>query len=327
MVAAACTGSPSPPVPTPTPTVTDEPAPSGVAVAVVLPPADDPASSTFVDVEERLDDLASSRIGDVAGVRAVAVDDADFLPDTAALLADAGTDLVCVLGTDGVRTVLDLADRYPASRFCALGDLRDELPANVDVFEVAHEELGHALGTAAAGLTAGAPVGIVIGDDDAERTRRRSGARAALATSSVVIDAAVDGAESAADLVAAANDADESLAVVLLDTASTSIAAATAGSARWWIGPAGLTADDPAALRWGLRADVVVGAAVDRLVLPDEPDLPTRLGFAQELFSIRYDDQVPDEVRDAVRVVADELARGVRDPLAAVTDVPDGSSP
>lgn len=318
----ACTGSDPTPTPTPTPTSTDEPAPSGVEVAVVLPPADGPTSLTLVDVEERLEDLAAERVGDVARIRTVTVDDAGFVPDTAALLADGGADLVCVLGTEGARVVADLASRFPASRFCAIGELAGERPENVDLFDLAHEELGHVLGSAAALLAGGDAVGVVLAGDTDERTRRRAGARAALASSSVVVDGSVADVAEATELVASIEEAGTELAVVLIDTASTSVAEVLSRAAPIPVGPAGLATDIPASVRWSVRVDAIVGAAVDRVVSPDDPDLPTRLGFAQRVFAIGFEDEVTDEVRSAIEVVADELARGVRDPLSAVAGDP-----
>jgi hypothetical protein len=90
-------------------------------VAVVLPSPDDPRAVAFLDPAGELDALVEGRVGDVAAARTVVPDDADFVVDVAALLADGGTDLVCVLGGDGVRAALSLADRFPATRFCALG--------------------------------------------------------------------------------------------------------------------------------------------------------------------------------------------------------------
>jgi hypothetical protein len=322
LLLAACTTTAPTPDPEPTPTPTDEPAPSGVDVAVVLPPAEDPTSLTLLDVDERLEGLAAERIGDVARIRAITVDDAGFVPDTAALLADAGADLVCVLGTDGADVVVDLAARFPAARFCATGDPAVERPDNVDLFDLAHEELGHVLGTGAALLADGGPVGVVLGGDTDERVRRRAGARAALATSSVVLDGTVADVPDAAELVDVVGETESGLAVVLLDTASTSLAEVLSTAAPQQLTPAGLATDTPATVRWSVRVDAIVGAAVDRVVAPDETDRPDRLGFAQRTFAISFQDEVPIAVRDALQVVADELARGVRDPLAAVAADP-----
>jgi hypothetical protein len=317
VLAAACTGSEPPPSPEPDPTPAEEPAPSGVDVAVVLPPEGDPTSLALVDAEARLDDLAEDRVGDVARIRTVRVDDADFVPDTAALLADGGSDLVCVLGNGGQQVVADLASRFPATRFCAVGGPDPDGPRNVDAFEVAHEELGHVLGTAAALLAAERPVGIVLGDETDERARRRAGAVAALDGAELAVDTAVAGPDEAADLVAALSDAPP-LGVVLLDTTSAALTEALQEAAPLRVAPAGTAAEPPATVRWSIRIDTIVGAAVDRVVVPDEPEPLLRLGFAQQLFSLSFEAAVPEEVADAVEVVADELARGVRDPLTPV---------
>jgi hypothetical protein len=323
LLVTACTTTAPTPDPTPSPSPTDEPAPSGVDVAVVLPPAEDPTSLTLLDVDERLEDLANERVGDVARIRAVTVDDAGFVPDTAALLADGGADLVCVLGTDGADVVVDLAARFPAARFCATGDPGLERPDNVDLFDLAHEELGHVLGTGAALLAEGDGVGVVLGGDTDERVRRRAGARAALASSSVVLDGTVEDVAGATGLVDALAGPGDGLAVVLLDTSSTSLAEVLSTAAPRRLAPAGLATDTPATVRWSVRVDAIVDAAVDRVVAPDETDRPDRLGFAQRTFAISFEDDVPIAVRDTLQVVADELARGVRDPLAAVAADPE----
>jgi hypothetical protein len=91
-------------------------------VAVVLPAEGTARAAAFLAAADELAQLAEDRGGDVADVRSVVPDDPEFVPDVAALLADQGTDLVCVLGEDGVPVVLQLADRFPATRFCAIGE-------------------------------------------------------------------------------------------------------------------------------------------------------------------------------------------------------------
>ncbi len=310
LVAAACTGTGDPaPTPTPSPAESSEPTPSGVQVAVILATGGGNVLPA-VGIEERLADLAAERVGDVARIRPVVVDEPDFVPDTAALLADGGADLVCVIGGPAVRTVLDLAERFPASRFCAIGAPREDLPANVDLLELDQEALGHVLGVAAAELAGARPIGLVLGGDTEDRTRRRAGTRAALAASTVVVDAAVADVGEATDLVSGI-DEEVDPAVVIVDTSSTSVAEVVAAIAGLWIGPADLATDVSAAVTWSVRVDAIVGAAVDRLVTPDDRDLPTRLGFGEDVFALSFGEGVADPVRDAIRVAADEFARGV----------------
>jgi hypothetical protein len=326
VVLVACTGSSTPaPSPTPTPDETTEPAPSGVQVAVVMPPPEDPASGAFLDADAELAELEGERVGDVASVRAVVPDAGAFVADLAALLADQGADLVCVLGADGPRTVLDLADRFPATRFCATAAPRDGQPRNVDLFDVDHEALGHVLGASAAAAVGDGAVGLVRGDDSDDAARRREGARAALVDTAVVVDAIVrDEAETAA-LVDAIDDAD--LDLVVVDAADAAVATALAATAPRWAGPRGVAIDASAGaalVRWSLRIDVIVGLAIDRLVGNAETGLPPPLGFAEEAFTITFADDVPEEVRAATDAVADELARGVRDPLGGMPTPGDG---
>jgi basic membrane lipoprotein Med (substrate-binding protein (PBP1-ABC) superfamily) len=315
---AGCTDdAPPPPTPTPTADETTEPAPTGVRIAVVLPPRSDPASVLFADVERQLAELEAERLGDVAGVRAVVPDGEDFVVDVAALLADAGTDLVCVLGDAGLQTVLDLADRFPASRFCAVGEARENQPVNVDVFEVAHEELGHVLGVATAVAVSDAPVGLVLGGDDDARIRRRAGARAALAGVEVSLDGVVTDVAEAAELATAAGD--DTPAAIIIDVADGAVGSVLAAAAPAWIAPRGLAIEDAGGadiVRWSVGVDVIVAAALDRLLSGEPPvEGPVALGFAEGLFTLAFAEGVDDAVRAATQVAADELARGVRDPL------------
>lgn len=322
---AACTGEPVPePAPTPTAAETSEPAPTGVRVGVVLPAPTDPAAAAFHDVEDQLDVLAEERKGDIVSVRSVVPDDQGFEPDIAALLAEQGVDLICILGTDGPRTARRLADRFPATQFCALGPPRDVGPENLDLFEIAHEELGHVLGAVVDVAAAGAPVAVVLGDESEPRTRRRAGARAALAGADPLVDVVT------ADAVAAARLTEEDappLATVLVDVSDTGVAAVVAASARSWVGPEALATDanTDALLRWSLRADVVVGTAVQRLVAPSARVQPP-LGLAEDVFSLTFAGDAPDAVRSAGAVAAEEIASGVRDPLAPRTAAPPSDS-
>lgn len=324
-VLTACTEQVPEPAPSPSPEESSEPAPSGVSVAVVLVPPGGGPSLPADDVEGRLATLAAERVGDVASIRPVTVDDVDFVPDTAALLADGGTDVVCVLGGSGPRTVLDLADRFPATRFCAAGEPRDDLPANVDLFGIDHEALGHVLGVVAASLAGDRPLGVVTDDDGDERARRRTGLRAALASSALVLDAAIADVDAAAELADAVAQGDEPLAALVIDTSSTAVAELLAPAATSWIGPSDLTPDTAAAVQWSIQVDAIISAAVDRVVSPDEVDGPRVLGFAEEVFALRYEEGVPEAVRDAATVAADEIARGTRDARQSVRgpDPPD----
>lgn len=314
--ATACTGEPAPePTPTPTAEETTEPAPTGVRVGVVLPAPTDPVAVAFHDAADELDALAEERKGEVASVRAVVPDDRQFEPDIAALLAEEGADLVCVLGTDGPRTARRLADRFPATRFCALGAPRDVGPDNLDLFEIAHEELGHVLGVVVEAASPNAPVAVVVEDESDPRARRRAGARAALAGAGPLVDVVVGDAAAAAELT---DEDAPALATAIVDVSDPGVGAVVAASARSWIGPRALVveASEPRALaRWSVRADVVVGTAVQRLVDPAAAVQPP-LGFAEEVFSLTFTEDAPEAVRAASTAAADEIAQGTRDPLA-----------
>lgn len=320
LLLAACTEPPPTAGPTPPPEETPDSAPAGVDVAVVLPSSDDEAALPMLEVEEQLAELADEQVGDVAAIRPVTVDDAEFVPDTAAFLADDGADLICVFGSSGVRTVLALADRFPATRFCALGQTRDGLPANVDVFEIDHEQLGHLLGVGVGELAGDRPTGIVLDDDDEEPSSRRAGARAALVAASVAVDTTVEGAAAAVDAVEAAAAVDEELAVVLVDSPIPGVVDALAGVVDVWVGRAGLATATPPAVGWSIRADVVVADALDRLITGEEPDAAEGAGSAVGAFDFTYADAVPERVREAIEAASREFARGTRDPLSPALD-------
>lgn len=328
VIAAACTDQPEPAPPaTPPAEEAVDPAPTGVQVGVVMPARTDPASAEFHDADAQLADLAEERAGDVAGIRAVVPDEAGFEVDIAALMVEEGADLVCVLGSDGVRTARALSSRFPAARFCALGDPLAEGPDNVELFAVAHEELGHVIGIALAASARGGPVGLVLDGDRDAQMRRRAGARAALSGADVAIDAIVGDAAAAASLV---EDVPElALEILALDVTDPGPAAILAASAPTWVGPRAIAVDAPdsaALARWSLRADVVVAAAVDALVDGREPDAPP-LGFTQGLFRVTFAEDIPDAVRGAIDAAADELGRGTRDPLAPPSTSPFDADP
>lgn len=313
-VLAACTPEPVPdPSPTPTAEETSE-APSGVRVAVVLPPVGDPSAATFLDPSADLARLAEERVGDVARIEPVVLDDADFVPDTAAYLAETGADLVCLLSSDGGTAVRALADRFPATRFCAIAPARDDLPDNVDLLDIDHEALGHVLGVAAGSV--GSTVGIVLGDDAPDRIRRRDGARAALAEDEVPVDTVVTDPVGAGDLVATVAEAD--LDVLIVDGADAGVASVVAAAVPAWVGPRGVAVDasaGPAFVRWSLRADAVIGAAIDGLVGERDPDTPDVLGFDEEVFTLSFTEGIDERRRAAVVEAAEQLAAGTRDPL------------
>lgn len=272
--------------------------------------------------------MAADRLGEITELRALAPDAPVFAGDLAAKLADDGYDLVCVLGDAGTRTVLDLAARFPATRFCATGASRDDQPENVDVFDLAHEELGYVLGAAASGLADGGAVGLVRTDDRRDRLRRRDGALAALAANDVVIDGSARDLSEPDELVDAVADAE--LAVLLVDAAGTFGEAAAAAGPAAVLMPSVLTEREdvaPSAVAWTVRADVVIDAAVRRWLSGDE-DVPGLLGFEDEVFVVELDEALPAEVVATVEQLIDDFVRGVRDPLEPVPfDGPDEDGP
>jgi hypothetical protein len=304
---------PSPP-PDPTPEAAITPSPSGVRVAVVLP-EDDVASAEIEHGREALDQLAEDRTGDVAALRTVVADESVFQPDLAALLADDGHDLVCIIGQDGARTALELGDRFPATRFCAVGTPREEQPVNVDLFDVAFEELGHVLGVVAAEVAGDdGEVALVRADDRRDRARRRAGLVAGIGDTAVTVDRRASDRSDPRGLVEELEDAGPD--VTFVDAAGTVGRAVAEDAPGALIVPSMLAEDEAVAARaiatYELRPDVIVDAAVDRWL--DEDDRGDVLGFADGVFVVELADAVPEAAAAYEDAVA-ALVAGEGDPI------------
>lgn len=309
LVLAGCTGTPTPPpTPAPTPEAAPAPSPSGLRIGVVLPPADVTSEEDLDELASDLEELTAERSADVATVRTVVPDGARFSADVAGLLAADGYDLVCVLDPAGARIAQEVADRHPATRFCAVGAARDATAPNVDLLDVAHEELGHAVGTVVTVLADGGAVGLVLGDDAAERTRRAAGLRAALVGADLVLDAVASDVDldAVADLV---GDADPDVLVV--DAAGPLGGALLADGPDLSAAPATVGRTDPpvTSLTWQVRPSAIVGAVVDRLVDRGGDDVDA-LGFADGVFEVTLDAGAPDAARTALDEIVAELAGG-----------------
>jgi hypothetical protein len=316
VAATACTADEEPAPDPPPDADTEEASPGGVRVGVVLPSSDRTTSEALEVSRAQLAELEEDRLGDIAEVRAVVPDGDVFAGDLAALLADDGYDLVCLFGAGGSRTVLDLAERFPSTRFCSTGTQRDEGPANVDLFELAHEELGATLGAVAAALAGDGTVGLVRGDDRGDRADRRRGALASLAASDVVLDAALGEDQAPSELLDLAAEADPDVVVVDADDAVATAVLDTLGTRA--VGPVALDEDaTQPSVRWELRLDAVVDASVTRL-LDDEVAVPARLGLREGVFDVVIDDGLPQAVTSTFTSVRDAIAVGDRDPVAPV---------
>ncbi len=317
----ACTAGDEP-VPDPPPVVeSDEPSLGGVRVGVVLPSAERTAPEVLDAARAQLAELEEDRVGDISAVRTVVPDGDVFAGDLAALLADDGYDLVCLFGAGGSLTVLDLADRFPGIRFCSTGTAPDDAPDNVDLFELAHEELGAALGAVAATLAGDGTVGLIRGDDRGDRADRRRGALASLAASDLVLDVVLAEDQPSQELLDLAVevepdvvivDAEDDLAGVVVDTVDALA-----------LRPLAPDEDTPgAAVGWELRLDAVVDTSVARL-LDNDVVVPTRLGFGAGVFDVVIADGLPETATTTFTSVRDAIATGDRDPVAPVPSIAD----
>lgn len=298
----------------PPPAETAEPAPSGLRVAVVLAVDGDGTDTATVDqLRDRLADLDEERGPEVADLRVTVPDGPGFVGDVAALFAGDGRDLVCVLGEVPDATVVDLAGRFPETRFCAIGTTFDDLPANLQLVEVAQEELGFALGVAAAAIAGGGDVVVLSGEDRSDRVRRRAGfARAVDDASVVAIPTDGDGALDVEALTDRLDelDPDGDVAAYLVDAPPELTAQVLDrlpdGSA---IAPQRGTADLPAvAVRFQIDVAAIVGRAIERLI-DDAPADLGQVGVREGAFSFDLSD-APAEVVAAVEAARERLATG-----------------
>ncbi|MTV26560.1 BMP family ABC transporter substrate-binding protein [Nitriliruptoraceae bacterium ZYF776] len=316
----ACTDEPEEPAPTPQPEATEPTSPSGLRVGVVAPLASEVDASVLEELADGLDALASERDGEVSRVRLVEADGAAFVGDVAALLADDGADVVCVLGRQAAVVVPALADRFPATRFCAAPAALTDPPENVDATFLATDELGHVVGVAAVAMTApqGGPVetvGVVVaGTERGDPERFVAGLRAGLTGVEATLQVAVD--------EAAAVEAGQALRSAGVDAVVVDLPAVRAAAVVGELGSRvpvlasraavdGLDPDRPVAV-FGPRWSRVVAAAVDRASDADR-SVPSALGFAGEAFEVTVTDE---EVAELVAATIDDLRRGDRDPTA-----------
>jgi hypothetical protein len=316
VAAAACTADEEPAPDPPPDAEAEEASPGGARVGVVLPSADRTTPEALEVARVQLAELEEDRLGDIAAVRTVVPDDEVFAGDLAALLADDGYDLVCLFGAGGSRKVLDLADRFPSTRFCSTGTRPDDGPDTVDLFELAHEELGATLGAVAATLAGDGTVGLIRGDGRGDRADRRRGALASLAASDVVLDVALDEGQASSELLDVATEADPDVVLVDAEDAIATEVLDTLGALA--VGPVALDEDATGpAVGWELRLDAVVDASVTRLLDADVV-VPARLGFREGAFEVVIDDGLPQVVATTFASVRDAIAAGDRDPVAPV---------
>lgn len=336
-----CTAPEPPPPDDDPPTAEDETGPTRYRVGVVLNVDGGTDTADVDDLTGRLADLEDRRSSDVAEVRAVVPDAPVYALDVAAVLADDGYDLVCVLGRVVRADVADLADRYPGTRFCTVGE-DDLLPDNVTAVDLAQEELGHVLGVAAAELAAGGPVAWLIADESDARLRRAEGGAAGLAGTPAALtvvptetvdegatldldddaDVAIDLVELRDALDDLADEQDDAVAVHVVDGPASLFDDPLAELPSVPVvapGPVGRTDSVAVDVRYTIAVDAIVERALAVLTDPDAEHDVT-LGFADDAFVLTTGDEALGDRLDAV---IEELVAGDRDPLAS----PNGQEP
>ncbi len=318
LLVAACTDEPVPPSPDALPDDQEAPAPpAGLRVGLVLPAGDPSEDRELAYLRTDLRGLAATLPDGVADLQLLFADDERFVPDLAGLLAQRGTDLVCVLGGQGRRVVSDLFDVYPRLRYCALPASSSNPQDRVTLIDVRFDEIGHAVGVAAiAAVGEDASVGAVIGANRVGRDRLLDGLRAAVGEDHLV-EYGPEDAETALEAVQALLDADVDVAVIDVGHGAAE-ALALAADELTIINPISTLTGGPVAdatlVSWRVRWDVILRPTLARLVDPDV-DVPRSVGLAEEAVRLTPGSAAGLRVRSALDAVIDELRRGVRDPL------------
>jgi hypothetical protein len=317
VVACTPTGEPTAPVPAP-----DAPPPAtapavGLRVGFVLPPAATAGDHQRAQLATDLRFVAGLQDEGISEVRTLEADGPEFVPDLASLLAERGTDLVCVLGPDAQRAVVPLADRYPELRFCAVPAGASDPPDNLTTVELRFEELGHVVGLAAAAVAGEGPVASILGSDRAGVTRLRDGIRAGVDGVPLLENAPVD-EEEVTEAVAAAAAAGAEVVIVDLGAGASAAVEQAAAAGLVVVAPAAVLAraevDEATVLAWRLRWDVAIRPVVASLLDP-ETEVPASVGFAEAAFVVTSGPALGGPAARAVETAAGELRREVRDPL------------
>lgn len=208
------TSGPGPAAPSPTPEPSPAPLASasptdGLSVAVVLPPTGLRTEAEVEAAREAVEAMAARHRPGLSSLRAVQPDAEAFTRDVVTVLAERGSQLVCVLGPGAGDAVLAVAPSFPRTRFCAFPALAEpaEIPSNVLLVDLRVEELAYLAGAAAQLTSVSGPPGFVAGPTTYGVERQRAAFQAganAVAGERVVpfmTPAAVD-AETAEELAA-----------------------------------------------------------------------------------------------------------------------------
>ena len=317
LVLTGCTEEPPPLPPDATPDEQPAPAPpSGLKVGVVLPPGDPELDRQLQDLRTEVAGLGSTLPEGFSQLRTVLADGRAFVPDVAALLVRQETDLVCVLGPDGRRTVVELAKLYPERRFCAAPGHAEDPPEGVVLVDVRFEELGHVVGVAAAAVAGDGDVGAVVGTDRTGRSAFLAGLEAAVGERRLRSHEAASAEEAE---VAVRTLLEDDVAVVVIDVGSGGVELlALAAEQALVLAPRPLLVDSDAVaaavLSWRVRWSSLLRLVLVSVVEGDtEP--PTSLGLADDAMQVTLGQAATIGVGSAVDRAVEELRQGTRDPL------------
>lgn len=291
-----------------------DPVPSGLRVGVVLPPRDTGTADEIEAGPLGIDGLAGTLGDDVAEVRTFVPDADAFVPDVAGLLVTEDYDVVCVVGRDARETVLELARRHAATDFCGAPVAPvEDAPENLLLADVALAELGHVVGVALGELGGDEPVALLGAGNRAGGEVFRSGLRAG--AGDTPLQEARGDQEDLDDEIAAALADD--VAAIAVDAGPDAAEAVDGIEGAAVLAPTSLlTEEDPGALRWRVRWEVVLEQVL-RHLLDDEEELPETFGVAEDVFGVDQGPQATSAAVAAVEAAMGELERGVRDPQAA----------
>lgn len=308
------------------PPAQEEPATgAGISVAVIVPSLDGLDSAMQAALEEDVEAVADWAGDGVDEVRAVPADASVFVADFAELMAERGTDLVCILGADAPSIIDRLEPRYSAVTFCSV---RPAPPEDADpdgqpddppgTVHVRVEELGHLIGMAARGAAGTAPVGLVLGGDGLLDQHIRAGIEAGAGGGGPVVTAEGD-EQSMADQVAELATLGAQAVVIDGGVGAVDAIHAAVDADIDVLAPAPVWAASlrqrGAALTWWVRWDLLLREPILGL-LEDATDHQP-LGTDADIFEVRPGDRAPESLRAILDVAIDELASGARDPLQA----------
>ncbi len=330
IVAFGCTPDATVPPPTPARVADDgppEPPPAVGSSAAIVLPAGDGLEPAHLGILRRDVEALEATVGPtVRSLRTLSPSSVDLRRDLVAAFADRESQVLCVVGPGAIELAGSFAPLHPRVRFCAVsGDplvaADDGAPDGVVHLRVRVEELGHLVGVAARAAAAGAPVGLVLGEDDLAGERFRTGLLAGLGGAEVLEAAPDDEADPDAE-VAALRRAGASVVIVDGSRGAGSAAAAAARDGAKVIGPIGVVRTLPsAAVVASWRVDWASALLPTLLaVAAGEALASSSVGLAEEAFDLRLDGGAGAMVTSQVERALHQLLDGARDPLARPSD-------